>query len=100
MQQGDIIFVGDEVTAQGFRLSGARVCTPEPGSELDIFREACRSGSLILLDSVYARHLPQIELDAALAATSPLVLVVPRRLAAGDESGPANRVRRILGFET
>ena len=99
MQQGDIIFVGDEVTAQGFRLSGARVCSPEPGSELESFRDACRSGSLILLDSVCARRLPRDQLDDALAATSPLVLVVPR-ISSVDAPGPADRVRRILGFET
>ena len=99
MRQGDIIFVGDEVTAQGFRLAGARVCTPEPGSELAGFRDARRDGALILLDPDCARRLPRNELDAALGAMSPMVLVVPSRPGADDEFSPASRARRILGFE-
>ncbi len=71
------VFMGDAVSAAGWRLAGARVVVPEPGSETARFREALKGAELLLLTAEVARELPEALLEKSLAAVSPLVLVVP-----------------------
>lgn len=72
----ELALIADEVTALGWRLIGARVLLP--GVELlrDCWHDALRSADLLLITAEYAAAIPQAELDAALLAEKPLVLVI------------------------
>lgn len=71
------IFIGDEVTATGFRLAGASVRTPPQPELLEAFRQARKEAELVLVSVGYARQLPTEELRQALVALTPLVLIIP-----------------------
>ena len=92
-----IVFVGDEIAAAGFRLAGARVRSPGTGEETAALREERTRAALILVAARTAARIAPAELRRALAAVSPLVLVVPDG-EAGEAAGDiAARVRLQLG---
>ncbi|MDH4047904.1 MAG: V-type ATP synthase subunit F [Gammaproteobacteria bacterium] len=96
------VFIGDEVTAAGYRLAGARVLVPDSGDDRDVsatFAEALRSADLVLISAACAGELPADLLDRAVRAADPLLLIVPD--AAGRVSMPdvAADVGRALGIE-
>lgn len=93
------VYLGDEVSAAGYRLAGARVRTPAPGEAGTALAEACAQADLVLLSSQLAAAIGQRPLRAALLATSPLVLVVPDL--EGDVPVPdlAARLHAQLGLE-
>lgn len=94
------VFIGDRLTATGFRLAGARPLLTVPHEVLAVFREALQGDAPVLITAPLAAHLPPALLDTAVAAAAPPVTVVP---AAGDGEAPpdvARRVRRALGVET
>ena len=91
-------FIGDEVSATGFRLAGVDVHVPGPGEAEDLFRRLLRESSLVLLTAEVASCLPEDLLRRAAIAERPLVLVIPDvrgRVAAPD---PASVLRRQLGM--
>lgn len=91
------VFIGDELSATGYRLGGARVHSPPLEDAPDVFRRAQRETDLILISVEFARSLPEKELNGALMRERPLVLVVPdirERFVMRDV--PA-RLRRELG---
>ena len=71
------VFIGDEVTASGFRLAVMRVVTPEEGDLLEIFERACRNASLIMITSGYLSMLDKSLQEECLMRESPAVVVVP-----------------------
>jgi len=93
------VFIGDEITAAGYRLAGARVrvCAPEDADgEL---AAAMERATLILIGAAHAAEVPDKRLRAAVAGLSPVVLVV------GDVRGEHRmpdvgaEVRHELGVE-
>ena len=92
-------YVGDEATAAGFRLAGARVLVPGDGEETAAFELARTEAPLVLVSAAIAARLRGSLVDAALAALAPLTLIVPDLR--GDASVPdlAARLRRELGVE-
>lgn len=87
-------YVGDEPSAAGFRLAGARVVVPAEGEESAAVSAARAEASLVLVSSriasrLHARHLAQAEL-----ALIPLVLVVP---SLQDDTVLADRAARLRG---
>lgn len=85
--RGTPIFIGDEVSAAGFRLAGARIRVPSPGEESAALTWACEQADLVLLTAEIASSLPAEMLGGVLRSTRPLVLVVPdlrERLAPPD----------------
>jgi hypothetical protein len=100
MTKPTLAYLGNALDAAGWRLAGAVVDSPLPGSEVAAFAAARASAAVVLVSSEVARALPMDVLEPALAALQPLVLVLP------DDSGtrplafdPAERVRRQLGLE-
>jgi len=93
------VFLGDEVSAAGWRLGGADAHTPAAGEEQALFEWACLSASLVLVTAEVAARLPPDLLARAVAAGLPPVLVVPD--VRGHVAPPdlAARVRRQLGME-
>ncbi|HUP06200.1 MAG TPA: V-type ATP synthase subunit F [Caldimonas sp.] len=94
-----VAYLGDEVTAAGWRVTGARVRTPAQGEAGAALREALAEAEFVLLSSTVAAAIDTRTLQAAVAATSPLVLVVPDPR--GDVPVPdlAARLRAQLGLE-
>jgi vacuolar-type H+-ATPase subunit F/Vma7 len=92
-------YVGDEVTAAGFRLAGLRVRVPAPGDEAPALASACAEAPLVLVSADVAARIPESALRAAQAALAPLVLVVPDLAGATPLPDLAQRLRRQLGLE-
>lgn len=93
------IFLGDEVSAAGYRLAGARVRTPRPGEEAAALALARGEAPLVLLSAAVAARLAAAELGAAQAALAPLVLVVPDPQGMQPLPDLAARLRSQLGLE-
>ena len=93
------IYLGDEVTAAGYRLAGAQVRVPAPGEADAAFAEARGLAPLVLVSAAVAVHIDAAQLRAALTALQPLVLIVPD--ARGEVPRPdlAARLRGQLGME-
>jgi vacuolar-type H+-ATPase subunit F/Vma7 len=93
------VFLGDELSAAGFRLGGIEARTPPPGEELAFFERARREAPLLLLTAALAARLPAELLAAVQHAGRPLVVIVPdvrRRTAPLDL---VRALRRQLGME-
>jgi vacuolar-type H+-ATPase subunit F/Vma7 len=94
------VFIGDELTAAGFRLAGARVRVPEDGEATRLLEQARGEAELVLITAACARGVDPATLSEALMAARPLVVVVPD--AAGIIAPPdlAARMLATLGIET
>ena len=93
------IYLGDEVSAAGYRLAGAQVSVPERGTESASLAEACRSAPLILVSAAVAARIPDAEMRRALAALAPLTLIVPDLTGEASVPDVAARLRQQLGLE-
>lgn len=93
------VFIGDEVTAAGYRLAGARTLAPRHSTVAKTFANALNDAPLIFITAAFAAELPDGLLDHALRAADPLVLVVPD---AANRVSPPDldaQVARTLGIE-
>lgn len=97
---GPIAFVGDAVMASGYRLAGVVVHVPADGGELAAFERARGEARVVLVSMDTALRLPLAHLEAAIAAQSPLVLIVPEPDGRPAPVDPAAHVRRQLGLAT
>ena len=91
-------FVGDELSALGFRLGGVECHSPTPAETPVLFRTLRERVQLILLTVEAAQALPPDLLRRTQAAERPLVLVIPdvrRRLLPPDR---VDLIRRQLGI--
>ena len=93
------IFIGDEVTAAGYRLAGVRVRAPGPGDETAALAAARAEAPLVLITAACAARVDAAALRDAVCALAPLVVVVAD--AQGDVAPPdlAARLRGQLGLE-
>jgi len=91
------IYIGDELTASGYRLAGVRTRTPPPEAVTEVFAWACRESDLVLLGVAQARQIPAGELESALCALHPQVLVVPDITEREPMRDLAARIRSQLG---
>lgn len=94
-----VIYIGDELTAAGFRLAGAQILLPAAGEEAASLTQAQRDGQLILVCADIAARIPREPLEAALAALAPLTLVVPDLRGRQPMPDRAQRLRRQMGME-
>lgn len=70
-------FIGDELSAAGFRLAGVSTYSPAREHVAETFARARQDRELLLMTEAYARELPNSVLQAALRESKPLLLVVP-----------------------
>jgi vacuolar-type H+-ATPase subunit F/Vma7 len=93
------VYLGDAVTAAGYRLAGALVRTPRAGDEAAALAWARSTAPLVLLSATVAAGVGEAVLRQALSALAPLVLVVPDLH--GEVALPdlAARLRGQLGLE-
>ncbi len=92
-------YLGDEVSAAGYRLAGALVRTPRAGEEAAALAWARSQAPLVLVSAAVATGIADPVLRVALSALAPLVLIVPdlqREVALPDL---AARLRGQLGLE-
>ena len=92
------IFLGDEVSAAGYRLAGARVRVPAPGEEAACLQWARHEADLVLISAECAARIPAVLMREALAAPLPLVLVVPDVLGRAQPPDLAARLLVQLGI--
>lgn len=89
--------IADEISALGWRLAGAQVHLPESTRVADSLRAALRSADLVLITAQLAAQLPASQLDQALHALAPLVLVIPDVRERAEPADLERLVRRALG---
>ena len=94
-----IAFVGDAIMASGYRLAGVAVHVPPPGEETAAFERARGEARVVLVALDTALKIPLARLERAIAAQSPLVLIVPDPDGRPSPVDPAARVRRQLGLD-
>ncbi len=74
-------YIGDEVSAAGYRLAGLNVTITEAkmtrDTLLSLIRQASARTSLVLIGSETACRLQRAELDTLLAAIKPALVIVP-----------------------
>ena len=94
------IFLGDELSAAGYRLAGVDARVPAPGDEAACLDRALKEARIVMVASRCARCIAPAALEAALALLCPLVVVVPDWDGTQLATAPAKKVRRVLGLET
>jgi vacuolar-type H+-ATPase subunit F/Vma7 len=93
------IYVGDEVTAAGFRLAGIEAIVPAAGTEASAFNEACARAPLVLVCASIAQRIDEATVRARITASSPPVAVLPDLAGIAPLADIAVRLRRRLGLE-
>lgn len=73
----DIAFIGDEITASGFRLAGVRTYSPAPELTRGLFFGLVSDCRCIILSAEAQRQLPPQMLQACVERGHPLLLTVP-----------------------
>jgi vacuolar-type H+-ATPase subunit F/Vma7 len=96
---GAAVFIGDELTAAGFRLTGIATIVSEPDAAGEALRAARKQAALVIMTADLARRVPADELEAAQIAEAPMVAVVPDVLFRTAVPDLARRLRRALGIE-
>jgi vacuolar-type H+-ATPase subunit F/Vma7 len=97
---GAAIFIGDEVTATGFRLTGIETIVPAPedaGATLD---DARARAALVIMTAELAANVPAAKLEAAMLAETPALAIVPDARFHVGVPDLAWRLRRVLGIES
>jgi vacuolar-type H+-ATPase subunit F/Vma7 len=95
----DLAVICDELTALGWRLSGARVDVPRRDALEASWRAALGSAQLVLITAGLASRLPAGQLAAAIEASRPPVLVIPDLRHEHEPDDPEEEVDRALGLK-
>jgi vacuolar-type H+-ATPase subunit F/Vma7 len=93
------IYIGDEVNGAAFRLAGLDVRIPDADQVASMLEAAQAQTELVLVSAAAAAELSEDQLAAAVAAQSPLTVVVPDPIGDTPMPGLAKRLRRHLGME-
>lgn len=93
------VYLGDEVSACGWRLAGCRVQTPSRGGETAALAAACSDAPLVLVSAAVAAAVEPATLHRAASALAPLLLVVPDLQGQVPVPDLAARLRAQLGLE-
>jgi vacuolar-type H+-ATPase subunit F/Vma7 len=96
---GRAIFIGDELSAAGFRLTGIETLVPEPGAVGSALDDASARGSVVIITADLARHIPAPQLEAAMLAEAPTLAIIPDVLFRAAVPDLTRRLRSVLGIE-
>jgi vacuolar-type H+-ATPase subunit F/Vma7 len=94
-----VCYIGDEVTAAGFRLAGTSVIVPVPGQETAALATARTDAAVVLIDAAVAARISSRDLVLARSAIVPLVLIVPDLHGEIAMPDVAAQLRARLGLE-
>jgi vacuolar-type H+-ATPase subunit F/Vma7 len=93
-----VAFVGDEVSAAGFRLAGVDVHTPGAGEGPALFARLRSEAALILLTQEALAWVGEAAVQGTQRAGRPLVLVIPDVRGREQPSDIGESIRRQLGM--
>ncbi len=91
------LFIGDDISAAGFRLSGTRIRSPLPEELAQTLAWANQEASLIMISAGYAALLPPAQLQVYLTQETPLFVVIPDIRSPVDASHLTAALRSQLG---
>ena len=91
-------YIGDEVSAAGYRLCGVYAQAADRYTAASLIRQACERASLVLVGSSAAQYLSATEQDFLLAGVSPPVLIVPDFCGSRAVPDIATRIHKQLGM--
>ncbi len=96
---GAAVFIGDELAAAGFRLTGVSTVVTEADAAASTLREARKQAALVIMTADLARNVPVAELEAALIAEMPALAIIPDVRMRTPLPDLAKKLRRALGIE-
>lgn len=91
-------FIGDEVSAAGYRLCGIDVHVADKQNAWSLIKKSCERASLVLVSSSTVQQLRSSELDELLASIQPPVLVVPDVRGLHEVPDIVSRINKQLGL--
>ena len=94
---GTPIYIGDEVTAAGFRLAGLRTKVPAENEVVAAVDWAMEQTSLVLISPTIHDRLPVAVREACLTSISPAVVVIPDIRHGQSMPDLSTEIRRQLG---
>ncbi len=97
---GRAIFIGDELSAAGFRLTGIETVVPEPERAAAALNDARKRAALVIMTAELANQVPAAELEAAMLAEAPALAIIPDVLFRAIPPDLGKRLRSVLGIET
>jgi vacuolar-type H+-ATPase subunit F/Vma7 len=93
-------FIGDEVSAVGFRLAGVAVHSPDPAQAPGLFERLRGEAALVLVTQEALAWVGEGAVRAAIRAGRPLVLVIPDVRGRHKPPDIGEAIRRQLGMAT
>jgi len=93
------VFIGDELSAAGYRLTGIATVVPETDGAAEALRAVRKDAGLVIMTAALVRNVPAREIEAALIAEVPAFAIVPDVRMSAPLPDLAKRLRRILGIE-
>lgn len=97
---GNAIFIGDELSAAGFRLTGIETVVPEPDAATAALADARRRARLVIMTAGLAERVPAATLEAAMLAETPTLAIVPDLRFRSVPPDLGKRIRSVLGIES
>ncbi|KAA6184951.1 Vacuolar H+transporting two-sector ATPase F subunit [Thiohalocapsa marina] len=96
----DAVFIGDEISAAGWRLAGLQCHVPPPTSAevTALFQRVRDEAGLVLITAELAEQLSQRLLDEALRTQSPPTLVIADIRGRRQPADLAASLKRQLGL--
>ena len=91
-------FIGDEVTASGFRLGGAEVHIPASAQVPALFRQLRDKVDLLILTAEAAAQVPKELIRQSLHQGRPLLLVIPDATGRRQPEDLVAHLRHQLGM--
>ncbi|HEY4735916.1 MAG TPA: V-type ATP synthase subunit F [Xanthobacteraceae bacterium] len=92
------VFIGDELSAAGYRLTGIETQVPVAEAAAETLR-ASKDAALVIMTAELARRVPAREIEAALTAEARAFAIVPDVRMGAPLPDLAKRLRRTLGIE-
>jgi vacuolar-type H+-ATPase subunit F/Vma7 len=97
---GNAIFIGDELSAAGFRLTGIETVVPEPEAAGAALDDARQRAALVIMTAALANQVPAADLEAAMLAEAPTLAIIPDVLFHAEPPDLGKRLRSVLGIES
>ncbi len=91
-------FIGDEVSATGFRLAGFAAHYPAPSQALALFQRLRAEAALILITQEAMGWIGEAPVRTAMLGGRPLVLVIPDVRGTSSPPDIGEAIRRQLGM--
>ena len=96
---GPIVFIGDELTAAGFRLTGIETFVPAPVNVAEVFATGRQRAGMIIITAEAVKWLPPSDLQTASLAEALIVAVVADIRSQAAPPDLTRRLRGTLGIE-